>query len=513
LLNIELAGYAAFPGLLALALSLIIAPEIYRLLGSGIPVLLSRFRSESLLPVSFLFLTILFLLEPGYAAIAFPAGVFSTILFLVYSFAVRRAADGSSSHQIEPIMGWSFCLAAGGLALASIGVYTAVFAWENIFVVNIFVFGAAAVQLFISIGGFSGRESEKESGIVISSADFYLSFLCILAAAITMGALITEHRRVWIGLPVLFGMVGLTALFMIAPLMRAMNRHLLWIEISIRFIAVSFIIVFLYIITGDGTGKISSDAIAYQGFFDRMGPFWAWMAGAFTGTILVILTRNSGVASGMTIDNFTLGFSLYFMAVCLWISFVLADFYGIALAGTGFFMAVCVLSGHLMIPAAGSDAGKAFGISTGVSIFSTLAVAASCLMQIGDSADLGFGVDGLAWASVVAGLLTGAGMAYVMMLFIQRKLMVAYPGIGFHFPFMSPENTFGLAFISVPIFVGLVAGLEMLFGLIAGVILVGALYGVMRMEREEGPIAAGRLNGLVRMSLLAILAAASIIGL
>ncbi len=45
----------------------------------------------------------------------------------------------------------------------------------------------------------------------VHAADFYLSSLCVLVAAMVMGAAMTEHQNVWIATPVLFTMAGLAA--------------------------------------------------------------------------------------------------------------------------------------------------------------------------------------------------------------------------------------------------------------------------------------------------------------
>lgn len=512
MLNIEPAGYAALPGFLALAASFLMVPDIRRTIRLRFPVFLCQPLCASALPVFFLFMMILFFLESGHAAIAFPAGLLSTILFLVYALALFRTAAGSSSPGEGHMGSWSLCLAAGGLALVVSGIYTAIFTWENIFILNVFVFGAALVPVFFTIGGIPVKESEKtEAGRAVLSADFYLSFLCLLAAAMAMGASMTEYQRVWLGLPVLFAMAGLKVFLIAALLIRAVNRHRPWFDISIRFLSASLIIVILYVLTGEGTGEIASDVIAEQEFFDRMGPFWACMTGALAGGLLIILNRRSETDSGMTGDSLTPAFSLYFMAVCLWIAHLFADFYGIALAGMGCFGAVCLPSGRQLIRDAGNHRGAICSLRTGASAFSTLAVAAACLMRVGGAADFESGLAGFAGAALLGGLLLGAGMACVMRCFIQGVSRGVSRETGIHLPFTSPEISALLAFISFPVLVGLIVCPEALGGFVAGMVLTG-VFEVFRMGRKGGSEAAGGLNGLTRLALLAILAAAPFVG-
>jgi hypothetical protein len=507
LLNIEMAGYAALPGLLALAAAVLIVSHIRRSIGLISPIILRDVFKASALMIFCLFLLILIFLEPGFSSVAFLAGILSTVLFLIFSLALFKSPGTHSSDREDRFKGWSLCLAATGLSLAAAGMYLAIFAREDISVLNAYAFGAACALVPIALGAVQVKEGEADLRPAVPAADVYASSLCVLAAAMAMGDAMAEYQRVWIGMPVLFAMAGLAAFLAAAAVTRAAAHKRPWFYRGILCLSALSAVIVQYVIPGELTRKISSDVIAGLGMLDRTGPFWASMTGVLTGILLIILTRYAPAHSERGHRNLAFGFSLYFMAAGIWISYLFADLYGIAFAGMGLFGVVCLPAGQQLIPSVKIDSGSGNGLQLGVSIFSTVAVVAACLMRVRESADLD---SGLTVILILAGFLFGVGMAYVMRTFVKKASGGTPESAEVHFPFMSSDHSSCLAFIFIPILFGLVAGPEVLGGFLAGMVLPG-VFEVFSLDREGQSEEAGRLNGLMRLAALAVLVAAPLI--
>lgn len=504
MLNIEIAGYAALPGFLALVAAVLIVPDIRRSIDLSLPIFSRDIFKTSALMISCLFLLILIFLEPGFSSVAFLAGILSTVLFLIFSLALFKSAGARSSDREERFQGWSLGLAAPGLALAAIGIYLAIFAWEDVSILNAYAFGATCALVPITLGGVQAKEGDAVLKPAVPAADFYVSSLCILAAAMTMGAAMMESQRVWIGMPVLFVMAGLAVFLAAAVVMRVVPRGRPWFSRGIAYLSALSVMIVSYLIPGELTRKISSDTIAGLGMLDRMGPYWASITGVLTGALLTLLTRYATAQSERGHRNLTFGFSLYFVAACVWISYLFADLYGIAFAGMGLLGAVCLPASRQMIRSVKRNSGSGSGFQLGASAFSTLAVVAACLMWVSETADFEDGFPGFAGAAVLAGLVLGVGIAYVMRSFVKKVSRGTPEGTEIHFPFMSPDLSSCLVSIFIPVLIGLVAGPEVLAGFLAGMALAG-IYAVYRLDKEGESEDAGRLNALMRLAALAAL--------
>jgi hypothetical protein len=504
LINIEMAGYAVLPGVLALVAAVLIVPHIRWSIGLSSPIISRDLFKAPVLMISCLFLLILIFFEPGFSSVTFLAGILSTVLFLIFSIALFKSPGTHSSDREDRFKGWSLCLAATGLSLAAAGMYLAIFAWEDVSVLNAYAFGAACALVPIALGAVQVKEGGADLRPTVPAADFYVSSLCVLAAAMAMGTAMPEFQRAWIGMPVLFAMAGLAAFLAAAVVTRAAAHKRPWFYRGILWLSALSAVIVQYVIPGELTRKISSDAIAGLGMLDRMGPFWASITGVLTGSLLIILTRYEPSHSERGHKNLTFGFSLYFMAAGIWISYLFADLYGIAFAGMGLLGVVCLPAGQQLIPSVKKDSGSGNGLQLGVSIFSTIAVVAACLMRVREAADLD---SGLTVMLILAGFLLGVGMAYVVRSFVKRLSGGTPEGDGVHFPFMSPDHFSCLALIFIPILIGLGAGPEVLGGFLAGMVLPG-IYAVFRLDREGQSEEAGRFNGLMRLAALAVLLAA-----
>lgn len=509
MLSIEMAGYAALPGLLALAASVLIVPGICRSIGLITPVISRELFNVSAQSVCILFLLILIFLEPGYLAIAFLAGSISTFLFIFISAALFKSAQNPLPPDEERARAWSLGLAASGLTLAAAGLYLAIFSWENVLILDVFVLGAACVLVPVSLDAAPVRDGEFDLRPVISAADSYVSSACVLAAAMTMGAAMMESQPVWIGMPVLFALSGLAALLASALGIRVMADKRPLYYFCIACFTVLAAVIVMYVIAGQLSGKISADAIAALGMLDRMGPFWAIMTGLLTGCLLIFLKRSAPRDAERTRRKQIFVFSIYFTAAAVWISCLFADLYGIALAGMGVIGAVVVPAGRRLIRSATGNSQRE--PLSGPSAFSTLAIAAAGLMLVRDAAEFEKVFSGLAGMAVPAGLALGAGTAFAMKLFLNKSSGAGPEGAESR-PLSRFNPVLHLGFIPIPVLIGLAAGPEALGGFLLGMTMAG-VYEVFRTEREGKPEDAERLNGLVRLAALAALAAAPLAGL
>jgi len=508
LLNLEMAGYAILPGCLALVAAVLMAPGACWSMSLISPMASGRRIPASAGMAGGLFLILLF--ADGFlSSAAVLAGVFSALLFLVYSLALFGPAGISMPERDGRYRGWSLCLAAFGLPLAATGLSLAVFDWNNLSFLNAYTLGAAAVLLSISSGRVPESEGDVRLTPAIPAADFYVSSLCVLAAAVAMGSAMTEFQQVWIAMPVLFAMAGLVMLIAAAGTMRVAARRYPWFYRGAACLLALPVLIVPYFILGELTRKVSSDVIAGLGMLDRMGPFWASLTGALTGALLIILARYAHDPAERVRKNWILGFSLYFVAACVWISYLFADLYGIAFAGMGLLGVVGLPVCRRMVRSDRDDSGRKGRLQIGAASFSTLAVAAACLMRVRESVDPDLG---LSEVMILVGFLLGAGIACIMGSVVRRRSGKTPAGAGFHFPFMSPDLSSSILFVFFPVFIGGMAGPEMLAGFLPGMATM-VVYDVFRIDRHGEAEDAARLNGLMRFAALAMLAAAPLMGL
>lgn len=498
MLNIEVAGYAALPGFLALVAAVLMVPGVRRSIDWSSPIFPRDLFNASAWVIPCLFLLILIFIEPGFSSIAFLAGILSTVLFLIFSLALFKSPGTHLSDREDRFKGWSLGLAAQGLALTAIGIYLMIFGWEDVSILIAYASGAACALVPVTAGAGKVKEGD---------ADLYISSLCVLAAAMSLGAAMTDFQQVWVEMPVLFAVAGLTILLAAAVVMRVAAHGRPWFYRCMMCLFALSAVIVSYVIPGELTRKMSSDIIAGLGMLDRMGPFWAFMTGVLTGVLLIILTRYSPSSSERRQKNRTFGFILYFMAVGIWISYLFADLYGIAFAGVGMLGVAGLPAGQRTVQSVKMESGR-IGVPLGASAFSTLALVAACLASVRGAADFD---NGLTEMVVLAGFILGTGTACIMRPAVKRASVKTPEGSGIYFPFMSPYLSSCLVFIFIPTLIGLAAGPEIMGGFLPGMILTGVCE-VLKMDKEDDTEDAERLNGLMRLAALAVLVAAPLMG-
>jgi hypothetical protein len=493
---IEMAGYAVLPALLALVIAVLFVPGIRRSLDFRPGIIPRNIFHASVLIAACIFILLLVFLGPWLSAAAFLAGVFSAILFLFFSRAVFESAGLRSSEEAVHRAGLSFSLGAPGLALLAAGIFLLLFAWKDVPVLNAYALGAACTLFIVFFSAATGKDEDPAVRPAAQAADFYVSSLCVLVAALAIGTVMEEFQLVWIGMPVLFFMTGLSALIAAALVAAATYGRPLFLRF-LAFLPILAGISLQYAILRELTRKMSANTIANLGMLDRMGPFWALISGIVTGVLLIVLSRNASDSSGRGNSRMVFAFSLYFVAVGLWMSYIFADLYGIAFAGIGMLGAVSFPAGQRIVRSMKGDQGGGNGFMNGGSVFATVAVAAAYLMWVREAVDL---EDGLIEISVIAGLVLGVETVYVMSLLAKRLSGRSLKESAILSPLRGLLLS-GIVVFLVPLLIGFAAGPEMLGGLLLGMALPG-IYEVFRMEKQGESEEARCLNGLMRLAAL-----------
>ena len=281
-------------------------------------------------------------------------------------------------------------LSVASLGLLGLGIFFYFFAEKDPVVINGFAMGASSIALFARVGGgiftktadvgsdLVGKieagipeDDARNPGVTADNvgdnvgdiagmgADLYESYCGSVIAAIaigsTMGMGVEGMAMKWMALPMLFIIVGLFAsvigigLFNFLKNMKPQSA----LSNSLYIAGILFIIA-SYFVVKYTTAGMSAEYLKSLGMISALGPFWAVLLGIIAGMIIGAVTEyytargpvykvaeasQTGAATNI-ISGFAVGLEsvvapVFFIAMAIWLSYLTAGLYGIAIAGVG----------------------------------------------------------------------------------------------------------------------------------------------------------------------------------
>ncbi len=517
---IDLAEHAVLAGGLALGIACFLGwrsaaavrkdkplREVLRCLCPLEPVFSRRTFAMAALFTAGLFLILLFFEESKLVSIAFLTGAVSTALLILFIRRVstmnRSPAAGAEKwervEKAETLPGASIPgLALTGLGLAGVGIFFHLVTWGEAPVIGGYAFGACFALLFAARGR---AEEELTAPHLIAPADLYVSYAAILAAAVAMGAGMEEHHRIWSAMPFLAAMAGLAAslaALISSRLLRGIER----LDLPRLVAAVSGVVYMgaVFFIVGSMTKRMTTNALALSGMLDRFAPFGAALTGWGTGILLLYSARcYDRIDSTRRAGSFgAVAFPFYFAVVGVWISYLFAEFYGVALAGIGILGTLAMDYSRPGFPETGGEKRledalplglkeaavrveksyrapgiRGFGIA--VSLFAALAVFGAYLDAVGNTEGFEDALADLTDGRVLIGFIVGGVMTFLAAA-DKRSGIVSNSG---------HRLAMGLFILFVPCIAGVFFGPGAQGGVLLGAILSGFFIGFKRKAAED----------------------------
>lgn len=505
-------------------------PEVFRNLSAPGQICSRRIFSTAALFIGGIFFAVLLFLETGLSSISFLAGTFSTALLILFAHRVLNLTgpwifgDQPKPGLLKaagPFFGNSLIgLAVSGAALTGVGLFFYTFTWEDPLVVGSFALGTALV-LFFAVNGGAGR-TKKAGDSPWMAADLYVSYACLLAAGVALGAAMDGHQRVWTGMPLLFAMTGIAASLLVLPLaMVGGEKARRWLQ-DPTVLSGLVCVAGVYVLVRSLTRKFSAGDIAYAGMLDRLGPFWAMLAGWVTG---LLLREIAGYCTSRRLAGWSgwaaVAALVYFILMGAWIAYLFAGPYGWAMAGIG-------MLGPSMMVLTFTDVKKsdntreadmaappgrepetlspARGFNFGVSVFAALAISSAYFAAGGGEADPGsLMMLDFSDIPVLCGLLAGWATPFFLIFLEGRFFTVPAAGISADCaPDLIGVLILAAVVLFIPFAVGMTFGPDVLGGFLFGTVLGGISSGFTAAgqslrERSAGPAVYMKLIPLVAL--------------
>lgn len=456
-----------------------------------------------------LFFVLLFSQESKLVSVALLTGAVSAALLVLSMPGVDRmhrasafgTGEGAGSDPAKSVPRASLSgLLAIGLGLAGIGMFFHLWTWGEAPVIGGYALGVCFALFFAA-----RRRGQGDLTIhrPIAPADLYASYTTVLAAAVAMGAGMDEHHRIWSAIPFLAAMAGLAA-SLGALFFSRLLQGIKGLNLPRLATAVSGVIYLgmVFFIVSSMTQRMTTNALALSGMLDRFGPFCAVLTGWGTGILIFASARRyNRVDPTRGTGSFgAVFFPLYFAVLGVWMAYLFAEFYGIALAGIGLLGTLGMDDSGPALRETGKEAPgeealplslrdesggverpssapgmTGFGII--VSLFAALAAFGAYLSVIRNTEGLEYTLADLAGLDAAAGFAVGGIMIFLARFRDQRPRVLA--GFGNHL-------AAGLSILLVPGVMGALLGPAALGGVLLGTILPGFFIGFRKKAAEKG---------------------------
>jgi len=342
-------------------------------------------------------LILYFSLETKMTTVAFVSGAIGSLLAGVFGMqaatysnartANAAAESGQSKALTVAFFGGSVMgLSVASLGLIGLGIFFYFFAGKDPTVINGFAMGASSIALFARVGGgiytksadvgsdLVGKieagipeDDPRNPGVIADNvgdnvgdiagmgADLYESYCGSVVAAIAIGATMGAYNMVWMSLPLLLIMAGLIASVIGIGLFNFLKGLKPQAALSNSlYIAGILFIIFSYFVVKYSTGNMSEEYLKSIGMISKMGAFWAVILGIVVGMLIggiteyytahgpVIRIANASqtgpatnIISGIAVGMESVALPVFFIAIAIWVSYICAGIYGIAIAGVG----------------------------------------------------------------------------------------------------------------------------------------------------------------------------------
>jgi len=332
-----------------------------------------------------------------WTSIAFLAGACGSLLAGVFGMQAAtksnaRTAEAAKTYGQGRALTVAFYggsvmgLAVASLGLLGLGIFFYYFSGKNPSVINGFAMGASSIALFARVGGgiftktadvgsdLVGKveagipeDDPRNPGVTADNvgdnvgdiagmgADLYESYCGSVVAAIAIGVTMGEHSMVWMSLPMIFIMVGLIASMIGIGLFNFLKNlsPQAALSNSLYIVGILFIIASFFVVKY-ATANMTPEYLKSIGMVSKLGPFWAVILGIICGMLIGGITEyytahkpvvriaeasQTGPATNI-IAGFAVGLEsvvlpVFFIAISIWIAYICAGLYGIAIAGVG----------------------------------------------------------------------------------------------------------------------------------------------------------------------------------
>jgi K(+)-stimulated pyrophosphate-energized sodium pump len=277
-------------------------------------------------------------------------------------------------------------LSVASLGLVGLGIFFYFFSGKDPVVINGFAMGASSIALFARVGGgiytksadvgsdLVGKieagipeDDPRNPGVIADNvgdnvgdiagmgADLYESYCGSVVAAIAIAVTMGEYKMVWMSLPMLFIMAGLVASIIGIGFFNFLKNMKPQAALSNSLYIAGFLfIVFSYFIVRYATAEIPIEHLKSIGMISNLGVFWAVILGIVAGMLIGAITEyytargpvvriakasQTGPATNI-ITGFAVGLEsvtlpVFFIAMAIWLAYICAGLYGIAIAGVG----------------------------------------------------------------------------------------------------------------------------------------------------------------------------------
>jgi K(+)-stimulated pyrophosphate-energized sodium pump len=342
-------------------------------------------------------LILYFSLETKMTTVAFVSGAIGSLLAGVFGMqaatysnartANAAAESGQGKALTVAFFGGSVMgLSVASLGLIGLGIFFYFFSGKDPTVINGFAMGASSIALFARVGGgiytksadvgsdLVGKieagipeDDPRNPGVIADNvgdnvgdiagmgADLYESYCGSVVAAIAIGATMGAYNMVWMSLPLLLIMAGLIASVIGIGLFNFLKGLKPQAALSNSlYIAGILFIIFSYFVVKYSTGNMSEEYLKSIGMISKMGAFWAVILGIVVGMLIggiteyytahgpVIRIANASqtgpatnIISGIAVGMESVALPVFFIAIAIWVSYICAGIFGIAIAGVG----------------------------------------------------------------------------------------------------------------------------------------------------------------------------------